>query len=175
MILYNDTMRNKGHASASCFRQSLATFTLKLNSDFFFWDLIFFLPIFPRLFTLQFKCERPDSNVNSLKWAACIAGDRRHTTQAVFTEGNMDHARLLLCRIATSVAFQWRKHWRKCGMTRQTAVALQNIGFVSDLGPHKKGSDLKKSNLCCSDKIQIWVTYGQKKIRFGPLLLGVWM
>ncbi len=41
-------------------------------------------------------------------------------------------------RIVMSVAFQWRKNHMKCDVAVQTDVARQNIGYVSDLGPHMK-------------------------------------
>ncbi len=52
----------------------------------------------------------------------------------------------------------------KCDVAIQTEVALQNIGYASDLGPHMKvawGS--KKWDLCCSDC--------HKKIRYGSHLV----
>ncbi len=39
-------------------------------------------------------------------------------------------------RIVTSVAFQLHKYCMKCEMDVQTEVALQNIEYVYNLGPH---------------------------------------
>ncbi len=36
------------------------------------------------------------------------------------------------------VCFQWHKNRMKCDMAVQTEFALQNIGYLSDLGPHMK-------------------------------------
>ncbi len=64
----------------------------------------------------------------------------------------------------------------KCDMAVQTEVALQNIGYVSDLGPHMKvGWDwLKKNRICAvqtvirkSEMGHIWA----KKLDLGHFIL----
>ncbi len=63
-------------------------------------------------------------------------------------------------------------------MAVQTEVALQNIGYVSDLGPHMKvaWADLKKSDFVLfrlSYENQIWVTFGQKSQIWATLACSV--
>ncbi len=62
----------------------------------------------------------------------------------------------------------------KCDMAVQTEVALQNIGYVSDLEPHMKvaWAWLEKNRICAVQTVIRKLDMGHiwsKKVGFGPL------
>lgn len=114
---------------------------------------------------IRLQCERSVA----LKWDTCAEEDKHHTRHFVLTEVNVDLAKshLLQCRIVKKICiFEWHKGGMKCNMTRQTEVALQNIGYLSNIRPHMKVSwfGFERNRTCAVQTVKnwIWVAYRQK-------------
>ncbi len=59
-------------------------------------------------------------------------------------------------------------------MAVQTEVALQNIGYVSDLGPHMKVARFEKSRICAVQTVIRYGSYlGKKSQIWAALACGV--